>query len=365
MNSHLNFIFEAEENIIKGFNCSFETDIEKIVTLEKTLPLNITINDMLKGFFDFYSSFGFQSENGSTIIIILRDATVSENQAELPKVSDSINIQDPFDTTHNLTANINKKTLEHFISECKVCASLLVYGKALKKSKNKCWGLSLLTTKKALIINSPETKKLTKNLNELHSFTLNMFYDQKNVDFIVYILKECLMFEEIDLTEVLNKNKKRMKILSEICDQVDSLDIETSSKKLKTSLIESESSERKSQLESQNLQFKINNSWKSRRMTKRKIMNDWPESIKNLNNLQIEKLITKNILENQNSENQCININISGTLDGCLKLSIESLSSYGDESQGAENQIATFTSFVHFLEDYLNNCFKNGFHLQI
>ena len=70
-----------------------------------------------------------------------------------------------------------------------------------------------------------------------------------------------------------------MKILSEICDQVDSLDIETSSKKLKTSLKESESSERKSQLESQNLQFRINNSWKSRRMTKRNSNTKWDVAV--------------------------------------------------------------------------------------
>lgn len=358
------FLVKDDENLVNGFNCAFETNIEKIKDSETKVPLDLSVNDMLKGFFDFYSSFSFHASSEKPRIISLRDGKVVENQEQngISKISDGINIQDPFDTAHNITANINKKTLEHFIAECLVCTALLVYGKNMGRSKNKCWGLSLLTTKKALIINSPERKIKAKSSNELHSFTLNIAHETKNVNFVLHILRECLLFEEIDLTEVVNRNKKRLKILSEICDQVDSLGIESS----KAKRVKTEATGEKTGIcvESQNFQFKINNSWKGRRMTKRKIMNEESRSVEGLNSLQIERLISRSIIDsNKNSiENEFINANISKTLgaSGNLKINIESLENCGDTPVESKSML---TSFVHFLDEYLNNCFKNYLHL--
>lgn len=73
-------------------------------------------------------------------------------ESQLSKLSKYINVQDVFDLSHNLTANVSKSTVERFQSEARASNELLHYGIEPRKSASKGWGLILLTTKKALPI---------------------------------------------------------------------------------------------------------------------------------------------------------------------------------------------------------------------
>ena len=116
-------------------------------TENSTIKTN-SINDLLKGFFEFYSNFHFSSN----AIICTRSASIieSNDKTDLTKISPYINVQDPFDLSHNLTANVSKSTVERFIIECRGSNELLTYSVMPRKSITKCWGLILLMTKKTL-----------------------------------------------------------------------------------------------------------------------------------------------------------------------------------------------------------------------
>lgn len=148
--------------MVHGWNCAYETDINKIQKLRPKNSLNPSFNDLLKGFFEFYSKYEF-NKNDRPLIISTCKAQVITTETPLTKVTGVFDMQDPFDLSHNISANISQKTLEHFIEECKGSNELLEYGKNPKKSENKCWGLILLMTKKILPLISA-TKTNSKSL---------------------------------------------------------------------------------------------------------------------------------------------------------------------------------------------------------
>lgn len=184
---------------------------------------------MIKGFFEFYSSFNFNLKEGVKQTISTQTAQVLLTDTELSKVTSVLNIQDPFDLSHNLSANITKNTLDRFISDCKGSNELLEYSKQPHKSETKCWGLMLLMTKKILpIVSSSKICLSAKDLVERSKLKLkvndNMKGDdggekeqgslKKSIDFVMFILKECLVFEELSGAEMIAKKRKRFKVFT-------------------------------------------------------------------------------------------------------------------------------------------------------
>lgn len=112
------------------------------------------MNDLLKGFFEFYSNFKFGSEIDDTYIVlntrsgqVVRETTAS---TQLSKMSKYMNVKDVFDLSHNLSANVSKSSVEKFQQEARGSNELLHYGRTPRKANSKGWGLILLFTKKSL-----------------------------------------------------------------------------------------------------------------------------------------------------------------------------------------------------------------------
>lgn len=74
--------------------------------------------------------------------------------------------------------------------------------------------------------------------------SLNSHGTQKAIDFVLYLVKECLLFDSLNSEQMSNKKRKRAKILTQICTGVNVMEIEagvksntSSNKRLKTTPI--------------------------------------------------------------------------------------------------------------------------------
>jgi len=404
-------------NEIHGWNCAFETDIQKIISFKPsstttTEPINL--NDLLKGFFEFYSTFEYSSNK----IFVTNNATLlnthDNDMHQLSKLAD-LNIQDPFDLSHNISAGINKSTLEHFIMECKASNELLKYSKSPAKCQsNKGWGLILLMTKKALPItaHSATANVLTlKETVEKSMFKLKLIEDstkttidsnnnqdltvRKAIEFVLFLFKNCLLFDQISNEQLIEQKRKRFKVLNQICDRVDLLGLNCSPKRLKIANNTSEDPNKPTNTyvcvideNMMNNNNNINNNgksvdidcdiddqkfvssylfsanaktWQGRRDIKRKLK----QNHTNKTDIEIENMVSSQLLESSN-----VNRTVQNNIGFRIKFSIDSnmtnnnnnkcvdLQIKFDPLDETENQtdLINFMTLVHFLDVYINNC---------
>ena len=352
------------------------------------------LNDLLKGFFGFYSNFEFSGE----VAICTRSAQVVQNvdKTELSKISQFINIQDPFDLSHNLAANISKNTVERFKTECRASNELLTYSSPPKKSATKCWGLILLMTKKSLPILTTSKTTPASNLVEKSLVKLKISEDenelpkeitvQKAIDFVIFLFKHCLLFEQISEENLFGK-KRKLKSLNQICDRVDLLELNCSPKRLKVNnqeqsntyvcvLNESNNNNSKDNenedpkhQEVASYEFCIkNNTWQGRRAKKREMQ----QTIGKMDNIELEKLTSEKLVEihaNQPNLDKKINFRVLFTVNeaGLRDTSTSAESSFFqikfdllDEVQ-SQSDLINFSTLVHFLGIYINNSHEKLF----
>lgn len=382
--------------------------------MDDSNKINInSFNDILKGFFEFYANFKFGSDNKTTNLIIstrsckLISTTEREN---LSRVTDIINVQDPFDLSHNLTANVSKNTVEKFQSECAGSNELLSYTEQPRRSSTKCWGLMLLMTKKSLpvIPNNSKNLLVSKELVEksLHQLRLSdekitndcveskengngEFKVQNAIDFVVFLLRDCLMFEHLEGDRLIIKNKKRIRALNQICEQVDSFNLNCSPKRLKIANNTSNDQNKPSNTyvcvfdenlnnngnanhedfdedENENskllskviasYQFCANmNTWQGRRSIKREIKQ---KSTSDMNEIELEKLTSQKLASMNTAANmKSINFKIDFLNESLQQDSSKNLKIKFGLLDDIENQndLIQFTTLVHFLDVYINN----------
>ena len=335
------------------------------------------------------------------MIICTRTASVIESSEknDLTKISPYINVQDPFDLSHNLTANVSKSTIERFIAECKGSNDLLTYSTLPRKSLTKCWGLILLMTKKVLPVLSPNpSNKVTisaKDLIEKSMLNLKLFDEaqaktqekvsiNKAIEFVLFLVRDCLLFEKLEGSKLIAKKHKRLRVVNQICDKVDLLELNNSPKRLRTNFNTSNDPSNPSntfvsvidEYESNyelnedcdakmitSHQFNaLNNTWQGRRAVKREIK----QKNESLDELKLENLASLKIIEM--NANKPVN-NLKG-----FNFAIHFLDSTNEKNASnlqikfelldeidSQTDLMDFTTLVHFLEVYMNNSFEKLF----
>lgn len=107
----------SETCIVDGTDCTFTTDFHRISLEDNTE----TLDQLLRDFFEFYSVFDFSKKS-----INFRKGK-EEHKPELHPLY----IQNFFETSLNVSKNVNASQLEHFVSLCKESAWLLQNGSDL------------------------------------------------------------------------------------------------------------------------------------------------------------------------------------------------------------------------------------------
>uniref|UniRef100_A0A672ZZP8 Mitochondrial poly(A) polymerase n=2 Tax=Sphaeramia orbicularis TaxID=375764 RepID=A0A672ZZP8_9TELE len=101
----------ADRSVIEGNDCTFVSDFSKIQLQTNTETLEQLLND----FFEFYSTFPF----GKMSINIRKGK--EQNKPEVAP----LHIQNPFETSLNVSKNVNSSQLERFVALCRESAWLL------------------------------------------------------------------------------------------------------------------------------------------------------------------------------------------------------------------------------------------------
>jgi hypothetical protein len=435
-----NFFSKDKVNDIHGWNCAFEEDTLKIKMLKESSLVHRPLDELLRGFFDFYATFQFHphplssppsfaasAASHNAFIISTRKAQVmhSTRDTHLSKLSAYINVQDPFDLSHNLTGNISKNTLQRFIVECKGSSDLMQQQNFMesKKAQTKCWGLMLLMTRKALpimsasnttnisivasdLLKSCEKSQTDSAVSDNQEQSIEQLSVRKAIEFVMFILKECLLFEQLNnAEEMVIKKRKRIKALNQICDQVDSLGLSCSPKRLKTNqdpnkltntyvcLIDeslnnngnsgADNVAEEDEEENENVDGKTtkrvanyilaikHNTWQGRRAVKRDIKQHSPQS----DDMELEIMTSKKLIEsskdrlplkpisfrvlfNLKCEPADAKTHSSSPYYSNLEIKFDLL----DEVRN-QNDLINFTTIVHFLDIFINNCHEKFFKL--
>ena len=398
--------------LVHGWNCSFEKDVEKIrnsFKSSKTEESN-SFNTLLKGFFDFYSNFNFSAN----LVLSPRSGALESSEGSLISKKSVLNVQDPFDLEHNLAANVSDAILERFKTECSQANNILKYCLTPHKPANggtgnaKCWGLSMLFTRKSPDLIAPKEHvnnclengiKIKLNLN-------NNNYDRsliavKETEFILHLLNSCLLFNVKKEEEINDENvevkRKRIPVLNQICTKVDSMGLNCSPKRLRIS-DEPEKYAYMEEIQNQrdNLdngsdedEFKCHettkilsafnvslsgNTWLGRRNTRRELLKQKDGVVEDL---EFEKKVSVKLAEENSSKlnANCDNISFKlfvyllNTYDEYflnLKFKLVENDSIVNTSKingnaAISQKIMNFTTIVHFLDTYLNNSYQKYF----
>jgi DNA polymerase sigma len=358
-----------------GWDCTYEADVGFVRNeLSPTTSTTTTpgFADLLRGFFDFYSTFLFNERT----VLSTRTGKLDEiGERELSRVN-CINMQDPFDLSHNLSGNISKRTLDMFKAECSQTSVLLGHCVG-HKSASKCWGLSMLFTRK-----TPEFVQKTTNA---HQSLIELKASDENAKaemaFIVHVLKDCLQFEISNcVTKTEDKEAKKRKVpMLQICNQVDSLGLNGSPKRIRTSdnpekfVYAAQLDECNKDLSADNddqmdpddaYTVHVNkNTWQGRRNVRRELAKIHDES------LDLERAISNKLIElNNNNSEKASEFNFhlcfftSPDPNGkqpsefTLKIQFDLI----DDCKEPDF-LMNFDVLVHFLNVYLNNCFQKYF----
>uniref|UniRef100_A0A147A017 Mitochondrial poly(A) polymerase n=1 Tax=Fundulus heteroclitus TaxID=8078 RepID=A0A147A017_FUNHE len=126
----------ADESVIEGNDCTFVTDFSKILLQSNT----DTLEQLLTDFFEFYATFPF-----SRMSLNIRKGK-EQNKPEVAP----LHIQNPFETSLNVSKNVNSSQLDRFVALCQESAWLLQQSETRTptgvggKHTTKPWGLATL-----------------------------------------------------------------------------------------------------------------------------------------------------------------------------------------------------------------------------
>ncbi|XP_061661852.1 poly(A) RNA polymerase, mitochondrial isoform X1 [Syngnathoides biaculeatus] len=123
----------ADKSVIEGNDCTFVSDFDRI-----QFPRNTeTLEKLLCEFFEFYATFAFSKKS-----INIRKGK-EQNKPE----TSPLHIQNPFETTLNVSKNVNGTQLERFVALCQESAWLLQQSDTVAPkagSTPTAWGLATL-----------------------------------------------------------------------------------------------------------------------------------------------------------------------------------------------------------------------------
>ncbi|XP_072020945.1 speckle targeted PIP5K1A-regulated poly(A) polymerase-like [Amphiura filiformis] len=139
---------KANADVIEGWDCSFCEKEKNTTNTESSV-------DLLREFFHFYSTFDF-----TTNVISLKTGTALPISTFAPPESPvfegqsfrlgPLNIQDPFELSHNVAFNVNEKIMQSFCKQLKKTYTLCLCLKFKKKPASSSvdvmsvWGLPVL-----------------------------------------------------------------------------------------------------------------------------------------------------------------------------------------------------------------------------
>ncbi|XP_077014688.1 poly(A) RNA polymerase, mitochondrial-like [Tamandua tetradactyla] len=124
---------DAEDKcVIEGHNCTFISDLKRIKPSENTETLEL----LLKEFFEYFGNFAYNKNS-----INIRQGR-EQNKPE----SSPLHIQNPFETSLNISKNVNQSQLQKFVELARESAwTLQQEGKDRPSpSSNQLWGLAAL-----------------------------------------------------------------------------------------------------------------------------------------------------------------------------------------------------------------------------
>ncbi|XP_007950108.1 poly(A) RNA polymerase, mitochondrial [Orycteropus afer afer] len=118
--------------IIEGHNCTFTTDLNRIESSGNTETLEL----LLKEFFEYFGNFAFNKNS-----INIRQGR-EQNKPE----SSPLHIQNPFETSLNISKNVNQSQLQKFVDLARESAWILQQEDKdhPSPSSNQPWGLAAL-----------------------------------------------------------------------------------------------------------------------------------------------------------------------------------------------------------------------------
>uniref|UniRef100_A0A672U3C8 Terminal uridylyl transferase 1, U6 snRNA-specific n=1 Tax=Strigops habroptila TaxID=2489341 RepID=A0A672U3C8_STRHB len=142
--ARLRDLADEDRTVVCGWDCSFPRDVALLEPSTNTeSPCECSL---LAEFFHTFGDFDFPGQ-----VISLREGrALPLPPPALPEVSEglklgSLNLQDPFELSHNVAANVNEKTASRFGRCCRAAAK---YCRSLqyrqKSSKGRAWGLTRL-----------------------------------------------------------------------------------------------------------------------------------------------------------------------------------------------------------------------------
>ncbi|KAM9775258.1 poly(A) RNA polymerase, mitochondrial [Syngnathus typhle] len=123
----------ADKCVIEGNDCTFVNDFDRIRLRNNTE----TLEGLLCGFFEFYATFGFSKKS-----INIRKGKEQNKPEAAP-----LHIQNPFETTLNVSKNVNGTQLERFVALCQESAWLLQQSDSMTPKGGRSltpWGLATL-----------------------------------------------------------------------------------------------------------------------------------------------------------------------------------------------------------------------------
>lgn len=184
------------------------------------------------------------------------------------------------------------------------------------------------------------------------------------------------------------KQSNFKKALNQICDQVDSLGLSGSPKRLKTGnnnpnapsstyacVIDDNLNNNDQGINNEKIiethQFRIrNNTWQGRRALKRSLKQK-DNTNQQLDNLSIEKLVSQKLIEasvntKDTSKKTCFSVvfymddeDAKENMSSNLKMKFDLLEEA--DVQNDQNDLINFMTLVHFLDVYINNCHEKIF----
>ncbi len=210
---------------------------------------------------------------------------------------------------------------------------------------------------------------------------------RKSVEFVLFLLKDCLMFERLEGDRMIKQTRKRFRGLNQICDQVDLLGLNASPKRLKTAnnsnvevnkpsntyvcVFDESLNNNADKLEDEDeegtgtgeksanaLSFQIHtpaNTWQGRRAVKRQLKQKQATQV---SELEMEKLTSQNLASlNPATGFKPINFKIDFQANAINDRDLSHLQvKFGllDEIE-SQKDLLEFTTLVHFLDVYINN----------
>ncbi|XP_052426791.1 poly(A) RNA polymerase, mitochondrial-like [Carassius gibelio] len=120
----------SDKCVIEGNDCTIVSDLSKITLQQNT----DTLEKLLQEFFEFYGNFPF---NKASI-------NIRKGKEQTKPETTALYIQNPFETTLNISKNVNATQLERFVALSRESAWLLQQKEILKQSSDSPWGFAAL-----------------------------------------------------------------------------------------------------------------------------------------------------------------------------------------------------------------------------